>query len=77
MVPNCKIITLFGFTFVSSDFTAFPLYKSMQDENTSGLEDENIDWDSEDEREIDNIPLSSISSLTVPGREAATGSAEV
>ncbi|XP_048328077.2 DNA (cytosine-5)-methyltransferase DRM2 isoform X1 [Ziziphus jujuba] len=44
--------------------------------NTSDLEDENIDWDSEDEREIDNIPLSSNSSLTVPGREATTGSAE-
>ncbi|KAF3444637.1 hypothetical protein FNV43_RR14330 [Rhamnella rubrinervis] len=45
--------------------------------NTSGVEDDNIDWDSEDEREIENFSLSSCSRLTVPGGEAAMGSAEV
>lgn len=70
-------MALIEFIFASSDFTSFSLHASMQNGNTSDLEDENIDWDSEDEREIDNIPLSSNSSLIVPGREATTGSAEV
>ncbi|PON84217.1 SAM-dependent methyltransferase DRM [Trema orientale] len=44
-------------------------------ENTSDLDGDNFDWDTEDELEIDNIPLS-CSSLTVPGGLAAMGSGE-
>ncbi|XP_057996371.1 DNA (cytosine-5)-methyltransferase DRM1 isoform X2 [Hevea brasiliensis] len=39
-------------------------------------EDDNFDWGSEDEREIENYGLSSSSSLTVPGAEATASSAE-
>ncbi|KAF2308497.1 hypothetical protein GH714_010035 [Hevea brasiliensis] len=38
--------------------------------------DDNFDWGSEDEREIENYGLSSSSSLTVPGAEATASSAE-
>ncbi|CAL5350301.1 unnamed protein product [Camellia sinensis] len=38
--------------------------------NASGEESDNIDWDTEDELEIQNFPLSSYSSLTNPGGEA-------
>ncbi|KDP46435.1 hypothetical protein JCGZ_10275 [Jatropha curcas] len=39
-------------------------------------EEDNFDWDSEDEREIENFGLSSSSSLTLPGGEAIASSAE-
>lgn len=48
----------------------------MQGGNTSGVEEDSIDWDSEDEREIENFSLP-CSRLTIPGGEAAMGSAEV
>ncbi|KAI8031233.1 DNA (cytosine-5)-methyltransferase DRM1 [Camellia lanceoleosa] len=38
--------------------------------NASGEESDNIDWDTEDELEIQNFPLSSCSTLTNPGGEA-------
>ncbi|KAF5938206.1 hypothetical protein HYC85_025712 [Camellia sinensis] len=38
--------------------------------NDSREESDNIDWDTEDELEIQNFPLSSCSSLTNPGGEA-------
>ncbi|XP_059670147.1 DNA (cytosine-5)-methyltransferase DRM2-like isoform X1 [Cornus florida] len=46
------------------------------DGNHSGEESDNFDWDTEDEREIENLPLSSHSSLTVAGTEATAGSGE-
>uniref|UniRef100_A0A5B7ADM4 DNA (cytosine-5-)-methyltransferase n=1 Tax=Davidia involucrata TaxID=16924 RepID=A0A5B7ADM4_DAVIN len=49
------------------------------DGNPSGEEGDNIDWDTEDEleiQEIQNLPLSSSSSLTVPGGEAIAGTGE-
>lgn len=49
----------------------------MQDGNTSGEDGNDIDWNTEDELEIDNFTLSSSSSLTVPGGEAVVGCGEV
>ncbi|KAK3033032.1 hypothetical protein RJ639_035658, partial [Escallonia herrerae] len=43
------------------------------DENASGEESDKIDWDTEDEEEIQNIPVSSCSSLTISSRDAITG----
>lgn len=41
---------------------------------TSGGESDNIDWDTEDDLEIENYPVSSCSSLTAPGGESIAGS---
>ena len=49
----------------------------MQDGNASGEESDKIDWDTDDELEIQNIPLPSNSSLTFPGGEAISGNGEV
>uniref|UniRef100_A0A5B7ACD5 DNA (cytosine-5-)-methyltransferase n=1 Tax=Davidia involucrata TaxID=16924 RepID=A0A5B7ACD5_DAVIN len=46
------------------------------DENPSGEESDNFDWDTEDELEIQNLPSSSRSTLTVPGGEAFAGATE-
>ncbi|CAL9014625.1 unnamed protein product [Prunus brigantina] len=46
------------------------------DGNTSGEDGNDIDWNTEDELEIDNFTLSSSSSLTVPGGEAVVGCGE-
>lgn len=46
------------------------------DGNASGEECDNIDWDTEDELEIQNIPLTSSSSFTVLGGEAIVGNGE-
>ncbi|KAL6960578.1 DNA (cytosine-5)-methyltransferase [Sarracenia purpurea var. burkii] len=46
------------------------------DENGSGAESDNIDWDTDDELEIQNFPLTSCSRLTNPGGEATTGDGE-
>ncbi|XP_059642328.1 DNA (cytosine-5)-methyltransferase DRM2-like [Cornus florida] len=47
------------------------------DGNPSGGESDNFDWDTEDEQEIANLPISACSSLTVPGRETIAGSGEM
>ena len=48
----------------------------MQDGNNFDGDSDKFDWDTEDELEIGNIPLS-CSSLTFPGGVAAMGSGEV
>lgn len=50
-------------------------YREM-DGDASGVEGDNCDWNSEDEREIDDFSLSSSSSLTPPNEETVTGSGE-
>ncbi|XP_057464266.1 DNA (cytosine-5)-methyltransferase DRM2-like [Actinidia eriantha] len=44
--------------------------------DASGEEDDKIDWDTDDELEIQNFPLSSHSSLSNPGGEAILGDGE-
>lgn len=51
--------------------------KILQDEDSLCGEDENFDWDSDDELEIENYRLSSFSSLKLPAAEATAGAAEV
>ncbi|KAG8637659.1 hypothetical protein MANES_15G149300v8 [Manihot esculenta] len=46
------------------------------DEDSLCGEDENFDWDSDDELEIENYRLSSFSSLKLPAAEATAGAAE-
>lgn len=53
------------------------LFVLEQDGDASGVEGDNCDWNSEDEREIDDFSLSSSSSLTPPNEETVTGSGEV
>ncbi|KAL7190362.1 hypothetical protein ACSBR2_022607 [Camellia fascicularis] len=48
----------------------------MVDGNASGEASDNIDWDTDDELEIQNFPLPSSSSLTNPGGEAIVGAGE-
>lgn len=50
--------------------------KIVQGGDSVCADDDNFDWDSEDEREIDNHGLSSSSTLTLPA-EATASSAEV
>ncbi|CAL5321486.1 unnamed protein product [Camellia sinensis] len=73
----------FDFEVLSLDFEASPREKWSWEPllgpnqwychmggNDSREESDNIDWDTEDELEIQNFPLSSCSSLTNPGGEA-------
>ncbi|XP_058180349.1 DNA (cytosine-5)-methyltransferase DRM2 isoform X2 [Rhododendron vialii] len=46
------------------------------DGNASGEHSDNVDWDTDDEQEIQNFPVSSCSSLRQLGGEAIVGSAE-
>ncbi|KAI8533671.1 hypothetical protein RHMOL_Rhmol10G0027500 [Rhododendron molle] len=46
------------------------------DQNASGEDSDNIDWDTEDELEIQSSPLPSSSRLTYPDGEATVGDAE-
>ncbi|KAF5958691.1 hypothetical protein HYC85_005916 [Camellia sinensis] len=48
----------------------------LLDGNASGEASDNIDWDTDDELEIQNFPLPSSSSLTNPGGEAIVGAGE-
>lgn len=53
------------------------VFQSMQDQNASGEDSDNIDWDTEDELEIQSSPLPSSSRLTYPDGEATVGDGEV
>ncbi|KAM7509141.1 hypothetical protein LguiA_019594 [Lonicera macranthoides] len=46
------------------------------DGNASGEEGDNIDWDTEDELEIQDIPFSSCANTTIPRRDAISGNGE-
>ncbi|CAK9179521.1 unnamed protein product [Ilex paraguariensis] len=46
------------------------------DGNASCEDVDNIDWDTEDELEIQDIPVSSCSRLTPPGEESVAGTGE-
>ncbi|KAI8552260.1 hypothetical protein RHMOL_Rhmol06G0253000 [Rhododendron molle] len=46
------------------------------DQNAFGEDSDNIDWDTEDELEIQSSPLPSSSRLTYPDGEATVGDAE-
>ncbi|XP_048139769.1 DNA (cytosine-5)-methyltransferase DRM2 isoform X3 [Rhodamnia argentea] len=48
----------------------------VMDGNAAGEGDDNVDWNTEDELEVENYPASSSSSLTPPSGDAASGSAE-
>ncbi|KAH0984852.1 hypothetical protein GBA52_012029 [Prunus armeniaca] len=81
-----RLGALFIFTVQSHKANFCPVYffllftcvyiNFVQDGNTSGEDGNDIDWNTEDELEIDNFTLSSSSSLTVPGGEAVVGCGE-
>lgn len=48
-----------------------------QDGDASDVEDDNFEWNTEDELEINDFSLPSRSSLTLPNGEAVVGSGEV
>ncbi|KAL6998009.1 hypothetical protein U1Q18_008133 [Sarracenia purpurea var. burkii] len=54
-----------------------PSARTREDENPSRAESDNIDWDTDDELEIQNFPLTSCSRLANPGGEATAGDGEV
>ena len=49
----------------------------VQDGSSSGVEDNDIDWNTEDELELENFTLSHSSSLVLTGSEANAVSGEV